>query len=163
MSQPVHLHSTRRREFLLAASAAGLVAALLSPTLARAQDPATGDDNNWQAIYKKLIGDAKPVENRLTLELPEIAENGNVVPFALTVDSPMTEASYVKAMHLLSTANPQADVASFYFTPLSGKASVTSRMRLAKTQDVISVAELSDGTFLVGRRTVKVTIGGCGG
>ena len=68
----------------------------------------------------------------------------------------------MKAIHLLSTANPRAAVATFRFTLLSGKARVTSRMRLAKTQDVVAVAELSDGTFLMGTRKVDVKVGGCG-
>lgn len=75
----------------------------------------------------------------------------------------MTENDHIKAMHMLSTSNPQPGVASFTLTPLMGKASIASRMRLAKTQDVVALAEVSDGQFLVARRTVKVTIGGCGG
>jgi sulfur-oxidizing protein SoxY len=84
------------------------------------------------------------------------------VPLALAVASPMTAESHVKAIHLLSTANPRAAVATFRFTLLSGKARVTSRMRLAKTQDVVAIAELSDGTFLMGTRRVDVKVGGCG-
>ena len=112
---------------------------------------------------KKILGDAKPTEGKLTLDLPEIAENGNTVPFTISVESPMTEKDHVKAIHVFATANPQPGVATFRFTPLSGKAAVASRMRLARTQDVIGIAELSDGKFLMGKRTVKVTIGGCGG
>ena len=74
----------------------------------------------------------------------------------------MTEGDYVERLHLLSTANPQAAVATFHFTPLSGTAKLTGRMRLAKTQDVVAVAEMSTGKLLIGRRNVKVTIGGCG-
>jgi sulfur-oxidizing protein SoxY len=111
------------------------------------------------------MGEAKPADGKtkLQMELQEIAENGNMVPFALSVESPMTEASHVKAIHLISTANPQAVVGSFFFTPQSGKASVSGRMRLARTQDVIAIAAMSEGEFLLARRTVKVTIGGCGG
>ena len=109
------------------------------------------------------MGDAKPTEGKLVLDLPEIAENGNTVPFTLSVESPMTEQDHVKAMHIFASGNPQLDVATFQFTPASGKAMVASRMRLAKTQDIIAVAELSDGKFLLSKRTVKVTIGGCGG
>jgi sulfur-oxidizing protein SoxY len=69
----------------------------------------------------------------------------------------------VKAIHVIATANPQPSVASFRLTPLSGRASVASRLRLARTQDVIGLAELSDGKFIMTRRPVKVTIGGCGG
>ena len=66
-------------------------------------------------------------------------------------------------IHVIATANPQPGVATFRFSPLSGKATVASRMRLARTQDVIGIAELSDGRFLMSKRNVKVTIGGCGG
>ena len=91
-----------------------------------------------------------PLEEGVTVDLPEIAENGNIVPYKLDVESPMTEDDYVERLHLLSTANPQAAVATFHFTPLSGKATVTGRMRLAKTQDVVAVAETSTGKLLIG-------------
>jgi sulfur-oxidizing protein SoxY len=99
----------------------------------------------------------------MTLELPEIAENGNTVPFTITVDSPMTDKDHVKAIHIIATSNPQPGVATFRLSPISGKAAVASRMRLQRTQDVIGIAELSDGRFLMTKRPVKVTIGGCGG
>ena len=87
------------------------------------------------------------------MDLPEIAENGNTVPFTVIVDSPMTEKDYVKAMYVISTGNPQPGVATFRFTPQSGKAAVASRMRLARTQDIIALAELSDGKFLQAKRS----------
>ena len=117
----------------------------------------------WEQAVKKVLGDAKPIEGKLVIDLPEIAENGNTVPFTISVDSPMSEADNVKVIHVLATANPQPGVAVFRFSPLSGKATVASRMRLARTQDVIGIAELSDGRFLIAKRNVKVTIGGCGG
>jgi sulfur-oxidizing protein SoxY len=86
-----------------------------------------------------------------------------MVPFTIGVDGPMTEKDHVKAIHVIATANPQPTVASFRFTPLSGRATVASRMRLARTQDVIGLAEMGDGKFLMIKRPVKVTIGGCGG
>ena len=115
------------------------------------------------AVLKTLVGDAVPVEGRIALDLPEIAENGNTVPYAIRVDSPMTDAQYVKAVHLLAPANPLPRVASFFFTPQSGKASVASRMRLAQTQEVLAIAAMSDGTFYMHKRPIKVTVGGCGG
>ncbi len=96
------------------------------------------------------------------MDIPDAVENGEYVPLSLGVESPMTEENHVKAIHLLSTANPRADVATFRFTLLSAKARVTSRMRLAKTQEVIVIAERSDGTFLMSGRNVDVKIGGCG-
>jgi sulfur-oxidizing protein SoxY len=117
----------------------------------------------WQEALKKIVGDAQPTaDSRLTFELPEVAENGNMVQFTIGVDSPMNEKDNVKAIHVLATANPQPSIATFRFTPLSGKASVTSRMRLARSQDVIGLAELGDGKFVMTRRPVRVTIGGCG-
>lgn len=116
----------------------------------------------FDIALKKIIGQSVPLEEGVALDLPEIAENGNIVPYKLVVESPMTEADFIERLHLLSTANPQAAVATFHFTPLSGAASVTGRMRLAKTQDVVAVAETSTGKLLIGRRNIRVTIGGCG-
>jgi sulfur-oxidizing protein SoxY len=147
-----------RRAFVLGASA---VAAIM-PFLA-APGAAQGTPQTWEDALKRVVGDVQPVSNgKLMLDLPEIAENGNMVPVTVSVDSPMTEHEHVKAIHVIATANPQPNVATFRFTLLSGRASASSRMRLAGTQDVIGLAELSDGKFIMTRRPVKVTIGGCG-
>lgn len=150
-----------RRDVLIGGSLA-VALGLLIGSKARAQTPDKPGASIEEAL-KRITGDAKPVEGKITLDVPEIAENGNTVPFSLSVDSPMTEQQHVKALHILAPGNPQTDVATFSFTPLSGKAAVTSRMRLAKSQDVYAVAALSDGTFLLAKRMIKVTIGGCGG
>ena len=146
-----------RRRFTLGGAAGVAVASL--PLALLAQDAGEG----WEQAVRKVLGDAKPIEGKVLIDLPEIAENGNTVPFTVSVDSPMSETDYVKAVHIIATANPQPGVATFRFSPLSGKANVASRMRLAKTQDVIAIAELGDGRFLMSKRNVKVTIGGCGG
>jgi sulfur-oxidizing protein SoxY len=147
-----------RRRFAVAAGVF-FCAGILRATAAPAQEESQG----WLQVVKKVLGEAKPVEGKLVLEMPEIAENGNTVPFSVSLDSPMTETDHVKAIHIIATANPQPQVATFRFTPLSGKAAVASRARLARTQDVIAIAELSDGKFFMSKRNVKVTIGGCGG
>jgi sulfur-oxidizing protein SoxY len=116
----------------------------------------------FDIALKKVLGERVPLEEGIKVELPEIAENGNIVPYKLMVESPMTEDDFIQRLHLLSTANPQAAVATFHFTPLSGVATVTGRMRLAKTQDVVAVAETSTGKIMIGRSKVQVTIGGCG-
>lgn len=146
-----------RRDFGLGVAAATVAFAL--PAAASAQDQA----QPWELAVRKILGEAKPSEGKFTIELPEIAENGNTVPFTVSAESPMTEKDHVKAIHIIATANPQPGVATFRLTPLSGKAAVSSRLRLARTQDVVGIAELSDGRFLMARRPVKVTIGGCGG
>lgn len=116
----------------------------------------------FNAAFAKVVGDSTPVEGQMTLDLPEDAENGNIVPYRIAVDSPMTEADHVTRVHLFSTQNPQAAVATFHFTPLSGKAAVSGRMRLAKTQEVVAVALTSGNAILIARTTVNVGIGGCG-
>lgn len=150
---------TSRREFIRLSSAVAVASVVALPL----RDAIAQDAKDWKAQLNKITGGAEAVEDKVTLDLPEIAENGNTVPFSVNVDSPMTADNYVKAVHILATGNPNPDVATFFFTPQSGKAQATSRMRLGKTQDVIALAEMSDGKFYVGRRTVKVTIGGCGG
>lgn len=156
----MRLEVVHRRDVLLGAAGVAAFATLLAlggKAVAQGNPPTTAD------YLKTIHGDAKPAEAKVNLDLPEIAENGNTVPFAVSVESPMTDKDYVKAVHVVATGNPRPEVASFALTPLSGKASVSSRMRLGKTQDIIVVAEMSDGKFYMGKRTVKVTIGGCGG
>ena len=160
MSDALKIATVDRRDVMLGASAAGLIAALLgAPYPAAAQERLPTFDE----VMKKILGEAKPTEAKIMIDMPEIAENGNTVPFTVAVESPMSDKDYVKTLHVLANGNPQANVAAFNFTPLSGKAAVQSRMRLAKTQDIVAIAELSDGKFLMSKRTVKVTIGGCGG
>jgi sulfur-oxidizing protein SoxY len=159
----IQTHKTLdRRTFLLRASAAAGLLALLVRVPGVHAEASAAESAEFKAALEALIGKATPVATGLSLELPESVENGDYVPVALGVDSPMTAESHVKAIHLLSTANPRAAVATFRFTLLSGKARVTSRMRLAKTQDVVAVAEMSDGTLLMTRRKVDVKVGGCG-
>lgn len=159
MTQASRIMVLHRRDFVLGAGAATLCTALLGATaLADTAERSAAFD----AALSELLGNATPTSGGIEMDLPEAVENGDYVPLALAVNSPMTPENHVKAIHLLSTANPRAHVATFRFTLLSGKARVTSRMRLAKTQEVVAVAELSDGSFLMSQRKVDVEIGGCG-
>src|SRR5437016_2860091 len=98
-----------RREVTLGVAAAAAVTAL-PPIVLLAQD----NQQPWQLALRKIIGDAKPIAGKVTIEIPEIAENGNTVPITISVSSPMTDADYVKAIHVISTANPNAHVAGFH-------------------------------------------------
>ena len=128
----------------------------------RAGTALAGTDETMAAI-KAFSGGAEPEAGMLTLGAPEIAENGNTVPISVTVDSPMTDDDYVKSVAVFAEGNPRPDVIVFHFTPLSGDAAATTRMRLAKTQNVVAVALTSTGKVYMDKREVKVTIGGCGG
>ena len=97
------------------------------------------------------------------LDMPEIAENGNQVKIVFEIDSPMSEAEYVKTVYVFADGNPEPDVAKFNFTPAMGACGATTRMRLSKTQNVIVLAEMNNGLFAKADTKVKVTIGGCGG
>ncbi len=103
MTQRIDVEIIGRRTFLLGAGATLAIATFLANLPALAQEPIRSLDE----ALKKVLGDAKPVESGITLEVPEIAENGNTVPFALAVDSPMTPESYVKTLHIFASGNPQ--------------------------------------------------------
>lgn len=111
----------------------------------------------------KFTGGKTAVSGKISIELPEIAENGNTVPLQVTVDAPMTADNYVSEVMVVAEGNPNPGVATFHFSPLSGKAQAATRIRLAATQNIVVVAKTSKGEFFTGQKTVKVTIGGCGG
>ena len=111
----------------------------------------------------KFTGGKTAVSGKISIELPEIAENGNTVPLQVTVDAPMTADNYVSEVMVVAEGNPNPGVATFHFSPLSGKAQAATRIRLAATQNIVAVAKTSKGEFFTGQKAVKVTIGGCGG
>jgi sulfur-oxidizing protein SoxY len=145
----------RRQAFVLGG---GFVALTMMPMAADAEP-----SNDAAEMIKKFTAGKEPTKGKISLDLPEIAENGNTVPLALTVESPMTADNYVKEVLFLADGNPNAGVATLMFTPLSGKAEASIRIRLAQTQNVIAIAKMNDGSLFTERKTVKVTIGGCGG
>jgi sulfur-oxidizing protein SoxY len=103
-----------------------------------------------------FTGGADVIEGGIELTAPEIAENGNTVPVGVT-------AQGAASILVLATGNPNPAVATFNFGKLNPSQSASTRIRLAKTQDVVAVAKMQDGTFRQVSATVKVTIGGCGG
>ena len=115
------------------------------------------------AEIKAYAGEAEVGTGTVTLTTPEIAENGNSVPISISVDSPMTEDDYVESVVVFAEGNPLPQVVTFNFSPASGEATASTRMRLAKTQNVVAVAKMSNGSVFSDTRNVKVTIGGCGG
>ena len=123
---------------------------------------ASMEDATREAI-RRVIGDRTPQEGRVTLRLPAIAENGNNVPLSVAVESPMTVADHVRAIHVFADRNPAPEIASFRLSPAMGRAQADTRIRLGVTQDVIALAEMQDGQVFIARAEVRVTIGGCGG
>jgi len=159
MSEKIITRKIRRRD-VLALAGTGVVAVA---GIGLFSGKAMADSAAVAKAMMKNVGDKKAKSGRVTLELPQIAENGNTVPIAVEVASPMTSKDYVKALHIYAEGNPSPDVASFRFTPESGKARVSTRMRMIRSQNIVAVAEMSDGSGYIGKKAVKVTIGGCGG
>ena len=136
-----------RRNMMLAGTSAFAVATFCGmPVLASAVDEHIAD----------FTGGADAVAGVIELDAPEIAENGNTVP--ITVSAPGASS-----IMILAAGNPVPAVATFNFGPMSAARSGSTRIRLAKTQDVIAVAKMEDGSFQTTLAKVKVTIGGCGG
>ena len=114
------------------------------------------------ATATALTGGRRPEpSDRVRLTLPRTFKRGEAVPLTVEVESPMTAADYVKDIHLLADANPLPEIASFHFTPRSGKARVVTRVRLAKSQDVVAIAEMADGSALMTKAAVEVETDGC--
>jgi len=152
---------TTRREFLVLACGAASVAAA---TKVRAQI-----DPNQQALRKaamqealrRIVGDAPVRRGRVKLELPPLIDNGNSVPLSVAVESPMTPLDHVKAIHVFTEKNPLPDVVSAHLGPRAGRARLSIRVRLADTQTVLAIAQLSDGSFWSDSAEVVVTLSAC--
>ena len=142
----------RRR--LLQASGAALVLLQMEPVFAMPEELA--------AALKRAFGVRRIQPGRVKIEIPQIAENGNVVPVTINVESPMTADDYVKRIHLFSEHNPLPDMVEFELGPHNGKARVSTRVRLAKSQNVLAVATLNDDTLWSTQAMVEVTVSGCG-
>ncbi len=143
-----------RREFSV--GAACVFAAALAPQFASAEGESLG------TLVRKLFGRDAYEESKIKLDLPESAENGLVVPITVEIESPMTDDDYVSSLHLFAFDNPVPQISSYNFTPASGRAAISTRIRLARSQDVIAVAQMSNGKVHVAKAPIKIMIGGCG-
>jgi sulfur-oxidizing protein SoxY len=110
---------------------------------------------------RELTKGAEIKVGRIKLDLPRLADNGNSVAVKLTVQSPMTQGDFVRSIQLFSEKNPRPVIARFFLGPLAGKAEISSRIRLAGTQRVVAIAELSDGSFWSDTAEVAVTLSAC--
>ena len=141
-----------RRLVLLAAAGIGV---------ARLVRPAAATPAAMEEAIRALVGEATVEHGKVKLELPPIVENGNTVPLTVTVDSPMNEADHVSGIHIFNEKNPQPYIASFDLGPRAGKAVVSTRIRLADSQQVVAIARLSDGSFWSDRADIVVTLAAC--
>jgi sulfur-oxidizing protein SoxY len=116
----------------------------------------------WRLYLDKLIAGRTAEVGRIAIDLPEVAENGATVPITVSVESPMQGDDRVTTLSLVSERNPNPELGTYHFTARSGRAVVSSRIRLAESQRIHAVAETADGRVLTASREVEVVIGGCG-
>jgi sulfur-oxidizing protein SoxY len=143
-----------RREFLIGSAGIGL--ALAPPLESASATPAMLEE-----AIRNVVGEANLQTGKITLEVPPLVENGNTVPVTIIVDSPMSEADHVKAIHVFNEKNPQPHVISITLGPRAGKARIATRIKLVDTQRIVGIAEMSDGSFWTGEANVIVTIAAC--
>ena len=148
---------TTRRKFLalVCGAYAGAAAAQLPPNIAAQRAKAL------QQAVDKVVGGATVRRGRVKLDLPPLIDNGNTVPLTVTVESPMTPADHVKAIHVFTEKNPQPNVVSVHLGPRAGRAVLTTRARIADSGTVLAVAQMSDGSFWSGSMNVIVTLSAC--
>src|ERR1700736_5383019 len=151
------MRATSRRG-ILALGAGTAAFALIGET-----GPAAATPQETAEVIAKFTGGKTADKGKITIALPEIAENGNTVPLTIAVESPMTADDHVTDIIVVAEGNPRPGLATFHLTPLSGRAEAATRIRLAATQNIVVVAKTSKGQFLTAQKPVKVTIGGCGG
>jgi sulfur-oxidizing protein SoxY len=113
------------------------------------------------AVMELTGGRTLQLSDRIRLTVPRVFGNGDAVPLIVEVEGPISEADYVKHIHLVAEANPLPEIASFHFTPRSGRARIVTRIRLAQSQEVIALAEMGDGSVLMTKVHVEVGTNGC--
>ncbi len=132
-----------------------ILGAWLKPNIGFAKKPEA-----MEAIAK-IVGSQTPRDGRVKLVIPPLVENGNLVVLKISVDSPMTAQDYVQAIHVIAEGNPLPNIFSAIFTPRSGTANITTRVRLSETQRVWAIAQMSDGSFWQGYADTLVAISAC--
>jgi sulfur-oxidizing protein SoxY len=151
------LQATRRR-FLIDTAALAGAAGIWLPL---ATGPASATPASMRAAIRKVVGEAPVTKGKVKIDLPPLIENGNAVSLTVAVESPMTVEDHVKAIHLFTEKNPQPNVISVQLGPRAGRATFSSRIRLADSQKVIAIAQMSDGSFWSDEIEVIVTLAAC--
>jgi sulfur-oxidizing protein SoxY len=146
------------RRAVLAAAAWACAAGAMPFVLVRR---AEATPESMKAAIREIIGEAPVREGRVTLDIPPLVENGNTIATSVVVDSPMTATDYVKAIHIFNEKNPEPNIISVHLGPRAGRAAFSTRIRLADSQNVVAIAEMSDGSLWSDTAAVIVTIAAC--
>src|SRR5215831_3601544 len=149
--------STTRRRFLGLAGSAAIGGAVPIVTVR----PAEATPAMLASAIRNVVGEAELHSGKVKLDIPPLVENGNTVPMTVSVASPMTPNDHVKSIHVFNEKNPQPNIGNFYLGAQAGRAQVSTRIRLADSQKVVAVAQLSDGSFWSTSVDVVVTLAAC--
>lgn len=152
------MRQTRNERGLTRRSVLATGAGLASVLLVR---PARATLPEMEEAVRAFAGEAPIRTGKVKLDIPPLIENGNAAPLTVTVESPMTATEFVKTIAVFNERNPQPNVATFHLGPRAGRASISTRIRLANSQKLVAVAELSDGSFWSGSAEVIITIPAC--
>jgi sulfur-oxidizing protein SoxY len=148
---------TTRRQFLSIAGGVTVAGTIPIVTLR----PLEATPAMLNTAIRNVVGEAQIRTGKVKLDIPPLVENGNTVPITVSVASPMTANDYVKSIHVFNEKNPQPNIGNFHLTPASGRAQVSTRIRLADTQKVVAIARLSDDTFWQVTTEIVVTLAAC--
>ena len=151
------LQATRRR-FLIDTAALAGAGGIWLPL---ATGPASATPASMRAAIRKVVGETPVTKGKVKIDLPPLIENGNAVSLTVAVESPMTVEDHVKAIHVFTEKNPQPNVISVQLGPRAGRATFSSRIRLADSQKVIAIAQMSDGSFWSDEIEFIVTLAAC--
>ncbi|MET4121535.1 sulfur-oxidizing protein SoxY [Bradyrhizobium sp. JR1.5] len=148
---------TTRRQFLTLAGSVTVAGTIPIVTLR----PLEATPAMLNAAIRNVVGEAPVRTGKVKLDIPPLVENGNTVPMTVSVASPMTADDYVKSIHVFNEKNPQPNIGNFHLGPSSGRAQISTRIRLADTQKVVAIARLSDDTFWQVTTEIVVTLAAC--
>ena len=148
---------TTRRQFLSLAGSITVAGTTPIVTLR----PLNATPAMLNTAIRNVVGEAPIRTGKVKIDIPPLVENGNTVPLTVSVASPMTADDYVKSIHVFNEKNPQPNIGNFHLGPSSGRAQVSTRIRLADTQRVVAIARLSDDTFWQVTADVVVTLAAC--
>ena len=151
------LEQTSRRRFLGLAGSTAVLGAIPVVTLR----PVEATPAMLATAIRNVVGEAPVRTGKVKLDVPPLVENGNTVPMTVSVANPMTSDNYVKSIHVFNEKNPQPNIGNFYLGPRAGRAQVSTRIRLADSQKIVAIAQLSDGSFWSVSADVVVTLAAC--
>jgi sulfur-oxidizing protein SoxY len=148
------IRGTTRRQLLCVIAGAGAATAIRIK-------PSNATPASMKAAIRNVVGEAQIKKGKVHIDVPPLVENGNTVSLSIEVESPMTPQDYVKTIHVFNELNPLPNVFSAHIGPRAGRAKFSTRFRLADTQTVVAIAEMSDGSFWSASADVVVTMAAC--